>query len=93
MNNDTNFPEEEKKKWIEWNLNKLPMLQGKKLVRKKFPLSKDHDHCEFCWAKFGSGSDLDEGYCEEQHNIWICDDCYEIFNEYFHWGKTEIGNI
>lgn len=85
MNKDVVFPDEEKKKWIEWNLNKIPLLRGKKIVRKKFPLSMDHAHCEFCWEKFGNGGDLDDRYCVDKTNIWICEDCYDIFNEYFRW--------
>ncbi len=85
MNKDVVFPDEEKIKWIEWNLRKIPLLQEKRIVWKKFPLSKDHDHCEFCWGKMGNGGDLTEGYYMEEMNAWICKDCYDIFNEYFHW--------
>ena len=34
----------------------------------------DHDHCEFCWAKFsleGHSGDLDEGYATKDNYQWI----------------------
>jgi len=43
-------------------------LKGVTLYLKKYIKYRnawDHDHCEFCWAKFsleGSPDDLDEGY-------------------------------
>jgi hypothetical protein len=43
-------------------------LKGVSLNLKKYSTyhdAWDHDHCEFCWAKFslkGSSEDLDEGY-------------------------------
>ena len=46
----------------------------------------DHDHCEFCMAKFGKGNnDLKEGYSTEDGSIWICPECYDDFKEQFKW--------
>lgn len=46
----------------------------------------DHDHCEFCMAKFGKeNGDLTQGYCTENRNIWICPMCYDDFKEQFQW--------
>lgn len=46
----------------------------------------DHDHCEFCMAKFGTGNDeLKQGYSTEDSSIWICPQCYDDFKEQFKW--------
>lgn len=46
----------------------------------------DHDHCEFCWAKFSDAVDvLHEGYTTEDNYYWICPDCYNDFKELFGW--------
>ena len=48
--------------------------------------SNDHDHCEFCMAKFGKGNnELKEGYSTEAGSIWICNQCYDDFKERFEW--------
>ena len=64
-------------------------LTGIKLIRTPFtPLSKtwDHEHCEFCWGKFGRGDNMiKEGYCTEDAYNWICDTCFEDFKEMFAW--------
>lgn len=54
----------------------------------------DHEHCEFCWAKFSaSEGDLHEGYCTEPHNgsgaCWICPSCCRDFRERFRWKLKE----
>lgn len=80
------FPEDEKRKWIEWELNSKTFLEGKKLSRKKYPSSESHTHCEFCWDKFGNGKeDRKIGYYERETKCWICEDCYEVFKDYYHW--------
>ena len=58
----------------------------------------DHDHCEFCWAKFvalddtqSGPNDLSEGYAvlsngdfpDDYH--WICATCYADFRGMFDW--------
>ena len=50
----------------------------------------DHEHCEFCWAKFSDNDgDLHEGYCTETDNkgnaFWICPECYQDFKDKFSW--------
>lgn len=79
--------EDWKKEFIEWNLRKLPVLGGKRIVWQKYPLStSEHGHCEFCWDKFYIDEDnLKEGWHIEDSNVWICDNCYEMFKEYFEW--------
>jgi len=48
----------------------------------------DHDHCEFCWAKFG-GEELPDalrvGYTTEDCYRWICERCFEDFRARFNW--------
>jgi hypothetical protein len=47
----------------------------------------DHDHCEFCWAKFMETDlpdVLHEGYCSEEFR-WICRTCFEDFRAQFEW--------
>ena len=52
----------------------------------KSPSSNDHDHCEFCMAKFGKEiDDLKQGYSTEDNRIWICDQCYNDFKKQFEW--------
>ena len=46
----------------------------------------DHDHCEFCNAKFmenGNESILTEGYTSKDRYRWICKDCFEDFHKEF----------
>ena len=54
----------------------------------------DHEHCEFCWARFSDfEGDLHEGYCTESSNTkeahWICPECYDDFKERFKWTVHE----
>lgn len=48
----------------------------------------DHDHCEFCWAKFME-EDLPEmlhfGYTTPNRYRWICKECFEDFKDHFQW--------
>lgn len=48
----------------------------------------DHDHCEFCWAKFAEwdGEEiLKEGYNTQDKRDWICPRCFEDFKVRFNW--------
>lgn len=59
----------------------------------------DHDHCEFCWAKFeapakvaerdsADPSIFTEGYVTVQSGgapQWICEKCFEDFKDEFRW--------
>lgn len=48
----------------------------------------DHDHCEFCWIKFGktgmSGA-IQQGYVTDDLKHWICPQCFQDFRERFEW--------
>jgi len=44
----------------------------------------DHDHCEFCTAKFSAREgDLKSGYSTLDDYFWICETCFEDFREEF----------
>jgi hypothetical protein len=75
-------------------------LQGQKRYLKKAELCRrtyrrypnnpdwDHDHCEFCWAKFMVEENPDvfhEGYCTLDEYRWICKKCFDDFHEMFDW--------
>jgi hypothetical protein len=53
-------------------------LQGRAWLRRKYVRPRadwDHDHCEFCWAKFMEAPAteiLDEGYVTEDGARWVC---------------------
>ena len=68
-------------------------MTGRKLKLVPFsPLSKtwDHEHCEFCWAKFSNHEDdLHEGYVTEDKHTWICPECCADFKEMFEWELIE----
>ena len=54
----------------------------------RYSENRDHDHCEFCWAKFmeEEGPDiLHEGYATENNYRWVCKKCYDDFKEMFKW--------
>lgn len=76
----------------DWRLtNQEKYLKGVTLTWRKYSAANpenDHDHCEFCWAKFMvvRGEDiLDEGYSTEDGYRWICKSCVEDFKEQFDW--------
>lgn len=48
----------------------------------------DHDHWEFCWAKFTSSipETLHEGYSTSDHYHWVCVECFNDFSKQFKWG-------
>ncbi len=48
----------------------------------------DHDHCEFCWAKFMEEElpgVLHYGYTTVDHYRWVCEACFEDFRDRFAW--------
>jgi hypothetical protein len=76
----------------DWRLdNQQTYLQGVTLIWKRYSRPSetwDHDHCEFCWAKFMEGDAPDalhEGYTTEDNKRWICKGCFEDFKEMFKW--------
>lgn len=70
-------------------------LAGQVLTAKEYRPYRadwDHDHCEFCGAKFSlNGRDLTFGYCTLDGYHWICPDCFEEFKEEFRWTLAEPG--
>jgi hypothetical protein len=71
-------------------------LQGASLVRKQYKAPRadwDHDHCEFCWAKFSErGNDLEVGYATLDERHWICERCFRDFQERFDWTVQDEGD-
>ena len=62
-----------------------------KKVDFKKKLDNDHEHCEFCWAKFGESKDmLSSGYCTIDEYHWICEKCFQDFREQFEWRLKDI---
>ena len=48
----------------------------------------DHDHCEFCWAKFmveNFPDVLHQGYTTKDGYRWICEQCFADFKDMFEW--------
>lgn len=49
----------------------------------------DHDHCEFCFAKFimdgGEPDALREGYATPDKSRWVCKTCFNDFRDFFEW--------
>ena len=71
----------------DWRLtNQFNYLFKKQLVKCKFEQdgNQDHEHCSFCWEKFGNNM-LQEGYCTEDRYYWVCSQCYDDFKEMFEW--------
>jgi len=69
-------------------------LAGAILVPKKYAdrsTKEDHDHCEFCWAKFSDAipGSLTDGYTTVDEYRWICDNCNNDFKEQFKWKLSE----
>ena len=63
-------------------------LFGASLCLKKYSDRKtrtDHDHCEFCSAKFSDiiPGALTEGYTTRDDYRWICEQCFADFNNEF----------
>ncbi len=64
-------------------------LNKVKLIAKKYhPYRHDweHDHCEFCGAKFSlREGDLKLGYSTQDGYHWICNECFIDFKDEFDW--------
>lgn len=76
----------------DWRLtNQEDYLKGVALIWKRYVPAfqdNDHNHCEFCWAKFMSTGDPDtlgEGYSTLDKYRWICKICYDDFVDLFDW--------
>jgi len=52
---------------------------------KKFSESWEHDHCEFCNAKFCESENESEcenvGYATDDNYRWICETCFSDFKD------------
>ena len=68
-------------------------LAGRELQRRRWTTDGDdwdHDHCEFCWTKFGPEgaefTELTEGFVttDDQYH-WICPTCFDDFSARFAW--------
>lgn len=75
------------------NTGQEDYLMGVKLFLKKYTTYRegwDHDHCEFCMAKFSVliADCFTEGYATEDDYRWICKQCFEDFKEHFKWETT-----
>ncbi|MFN8037186.1 MAG: hypothetical protein U0V73_14760 [Acidimicrobiia bacterium] len=81
----------------DWRLtNQEAYLRGRRLRWSTYVGPRpdwDHDHCEFCWAKFAA-ADVDdevmgEGYVnDDDERHWICSECFEDFHDRFGWIVT-----
>jgi hypothetical protein len=63
-------------------------LKDKTLHFKKYSArttKTDHDHCEFCSAKFSDNitDDLKQGFSTLDDYRWICENCFNDFKERF----------
>lgn len=53
---------------------------------KKYRDDWEHDHCEFCGARFSEQpGDLNVGYATSDYYRWVCEDCFEDFKCRFEW--------
>lgn len=76
----------------DWRLtNQEQYLQGAVLTWRQYAPANpenDHDHCEFCFAKFMRVSEpnaLHEGYSTPDRYRWICKPCFDDFVDLFAW--------
>jgi hypothetical protein len=75
----------------DWRLtNQQCYLQGVSLSFQQYRPGpgNDHDHCEFCWAKFmveGNGDTLHAGFATADQYRWICEPCFTDFRDMFRW--------
>jgi hypothetical protein len=49
--------------------------------------ARDHDHCEFCWARISNRPrakyEYDRGYATADKQRWICEPCFADFRNRF----------
>ncbi len=78
----------------DWRLtNQEKYMKNLIFIRKKYD-GKDHDHCSFCWSKFGyNESDISDGYCSIDGKHWVCDNCFKDFQTEFGFKVKENSNI
>ena len=77
----------------DWRLtNQMNYLYRATLKKVDFKgtATNDHEHCEFCWEKFGVNEGLQKsGYCTLDEYHWICEQCFQDFQEQFEWKVVE----
>ena len=73
----------------DWRItNQMKYLYGVSLKRADFKAvgNRDHEHCEFCFDKFGEQEGmLRSGYCTLDEYRWICGRCFQDFRDMFRW--------
>ena len=76
----------------DWRLtNQERYLKGATLVWMTYRPANpqnDHDHCEFCFAKFMQErfpETLQEGYSTSDRHRWVCKPCFDDFADLFQW--------
>jgi hypothetical protein len=79
----------------DWRLtNQERYLKGATLVWHSYAPANpknDHDHCEFCFAKFMQTEHpetLQVGYSTPDRDRWICKACFDDFVDLFSWNVT-----
>ena len=73
--------------WYILESRRKDYLHNKTLYRRDYPCrAGEHEHCEFCFAKFGNAEGLlQSGYCTLDKYHWVCDECYRDFHAQFEW--------
>lgn len=76
----------------DWRLtNQATYLKNVALIWRQYAptnSNNDHDHCEFCFAKFiddDSPDTLYEGYSTHDGYRWVCVSCFNDFFDLFNW--------
>lgn len=73
----------------DWRLtNQMNFLFRIPLKKARFGIDSksDHEHCEFCMAKFAMDNEsLKDGYCTLDGYHWICEQCFHDFRKMFQW--------
>lgn len=68
-------------------------LKGVVLQRKTYSprcAEWEHDHCEFCGAKFSlQAGDIEKGYSTADEHHWVCDGCFADFRTRFEWTLSD----
>ena len=74
----------------DWRLtNQENYLKNRELYRSNYIKndSNDHDHCVFCMLDFIS--EEESGYCTTDYYHWICEKCFDDFNDVFDWSAIK----
>lgn len=64
-------------------MNQEVYLKGKKLFHINYNQKENHDYFEFCMEKFISEEQI--GYCTQDYYYWICENCFEDFQNMVNW--------